>query len=288
MRIVKAMNIPVSAWPKSGRPRKPYTFHAVDVAPLDGGPTLGESLSSDEEWQFAVSQLDEPIHPELLKLEPGNFYSVVAFSDRLGLDELIGWGITHQDSVVARSWMKVAIEWGRGRRNPARVSPETLLDAWSIGSGVDAFTEAQMKLRRAFEIAEHAEGADEALEAMRAEDAYEIPQVNLIGWPVKPADGSGALTLIEAPDGIFARAWLELYDHLQEDGLPKYCKGCGVPFIGGRISQKYCYDECRIEYGDRAYSRDPYRKQYLKLRQRVRRGTMTTEEFEAWRRKQGR
>jgi hypothetical protein len=61
-----------------------------------------------------------------------------------------------------------------------------------------------------------------------------------------------------------------------------------VPFIGARTSQLYCNEDCRIEHGDRAYSRDPYRRGYLKLKQRVRRGTMTPEELETWKRRQGR
>ncbi len=275
---------PTGDWPRAARIRKPYTFHRVRI---DNELDPLASRREDRQWQTAVDHLKVPIHPHLLKLEPGHFESIVRFAERFGLDELIRWGVYLDADYLTDPWHQLALDIALlDDDGVATVPARHLLEAWGIGTTTQAFREEQSQLRQGFEIAASSEGADDAFQAIVETRGHVIPEVNLIAWPITPVDDEETLALVESPANIFHRAWLELYDELQEGGLPRPCLRCGNPFIGARSNHEYCSRDCQLQaHGKRR--RTPYRREYERKYQQMRRGRITKDEFDEWKRRQG-
>jgi endogenous inhibitor of DNA gyrase (YacG/DUF329 family) len=279
----------------------PYTFHPVRVVDGDTPTATHSPELSVRGWQLAAHHLKGPIHAHLMKLVPGSYDSIVAFAEKLGLDELIAWGMTLDDDYLAEPWHQLYDDMGSLDDGIATIPAIHLLEAWGLGSQTEAFTQEQTRLREAYQHAADY-GADETIlfqrdywrvaypEANLESSSFPKPEITLVTWPVEPIDPMDRgepLALVERPAHIFARAWLELYDDLQERGAPQFCPRCKTPFISTVNSQRYCSRECQ----DRDYGRKrdtEYRRHYQRMYKRMQRGTLSQEEFTAWKQRQGR
>jgi hypothetical protein len=302
MKTIAASAYPPSDWPRSGRLRKPYTFHRVRIVEGDATTAAPGPELPERDWQLAVHHLKGPINPYLLRLEHGHYPSIVRFVEQLGLDELTLWGASpdDRDTYLTEPWERLLADIWHLTDGVAMIPADHLMDAWSVGSQADAFREEQTKLREAFAYAAQSEGADQTIRFLRdyrkithrsvglESWSFPNPELYLTTWPVQPMDDEETLALVEAPAHIFARAWLELYDELQASGAPQICPRCNTPFIGSRRNQTYCTRDCQDrDYGQRR-RRGEHRREYERMYQRKRRGTITSDEFETWKKRQGR
>ncbi len=293
MKITSPSEYPVEKWPRFTRPRKPYTFHPVRL--VEGDSPIGSEKLSDKDWRLAVKHLRGPIHHHLLKLIPGDYESIAKFAEELGLDELISWGMTLGDDNLEDAWHQLSRDGIYLQERFVTIPKIHLLEAWGFGSQTSAFAEEQERLREAFEYLA-AEGADAAIQFFQDywkpthPDAgletwrFPIPELVLVPWPIHPKDDDHpSLGIVEAPAHIFARAWIELYDVLLAGGVPKLCPRCSTPFIGKRKGQKYCDRKCQDQR-----SRSEHQREYDRMYKRMRRGSITREEFAKWQLRSGR
>jgi predicted nucleic acid-binding Zn ribbon protein len=295
-----ASEYPPGKWPRTSRLWKPYTFHPIRVVEGDTPTAIPNPDQSERDRQLAVHHLKGPIHPHLLRLVPGSHDSIVDFAEKLGLDELILWGMSLGDDYLTAPWLQLRVDMRHLDDGVATIPAVHLLEAWGFGSQTEAFAKEQTRLHEAYQYATDY-GADETVlflrdywrvthpEAGLESWSFPNPEMNLVTWPVEPIDPMGdveSLALVEAPAHIFARAWLELYDSLQASGAPKICPRCGTPFLGVRKGQTYCSEECQeTDYGRRR--RSDYRREYERMYQRMRRGAITRDEFADWKKRQG-
>jgi hypothetical protein len=287
MKTVPISKYPPADWPRSERLRKPYTFHPVRVVEGDTQTTPRDPNLSGRDYQLAVRHLKGPIHPHLLRLQPGSYPSIERFVEQLGFDELMLWGMGLDEDYLTKPWHQLGENLEHIEDGFSTIPKDHLERAWCWGSQQDAFEDEQGRLRQAFDIAQRSEHADEAIRTMReATGVWPKPDIRLILWPFSPDSDEEMATIVETPADIFARAWLELYDELQDNGIPSRCPTCGTPFIG-RDGQVHCTRDCQLrDYGQRR--RGNYRRGYERMYQRMRRGTITPDEFEAWKKRQGR
>jgi hypothetical protein len=279
----------------------PYTFHPIRIVDGDTPTAIHNPEMSDHDWQLAAHHLKGPIHAHLLRLVPGSYDSIVGFAEKLGLDELIRWGVNLDDGYLSAPWHQLYQDMRDLDDGVVTIPAVHLLEAWGFGSQTTAFTEEQTRLHETYQYAADY-GADQTIlflrdywrvthpEAGLESWSFPNPEMNLVTWPVEPIDPMGdveTLALVEAPAHIFARAWLELYDGLQERGAPNFCPRCSTPFIGSQKGQKYCSRECQdADYGRRR--RSDYRREYERMYKRMERGTITRNDFTGWKKRQGR
>jgi len=293
MRISSPSEYPARKWQRHTQLRKPYTFHPVRI--VEGDVPTGTEKLSDPDFRLAVKHLRGPIHPHLLKLVPGQYESVADFAEELGLDELIMWGLNLESSHLQDQWFQVWSSMNHLEDGFSTIPKVDLSDAWGFGSQTVAFAEEQTQLREAYDYVEQ-HGADAAIiffqdywksthrDAGLETSRFPRPETRLETWPIQPKDDSQpTLGIVEAPAHIFARAWLELYDELQIGGVPKLCPTCNAPFIGTRKGQKFCSRKCQDHRG-----RSESQREYERMYQRMRRGTITPDEFTAWQQRTGR
>lgn len=299
MKTIPASEYPAQDWPRPSPLRKPYTFHRVRVDATDSDPAERDPDQSERDWQLAVHHLRGPIQPHLSRLVPGDIDSIVKFVERLGLDELAIWGMTLESDKLNEPWHRLYADLTPLDNGVATVPQTHLSEAWA--SAAVPFAEEQTRLDEAYRYAARSEGADQTIRFLRDHwrsgprgthlktRTFPHPEIDLVTWPIKPVDDAETLAIVESPAHILARAWLELYDHLQANGAPKICKGCQSPFIGTRSDQEYCTRECQLQsHGKDRRNRDSYRREYERMYQQKRRGTITDAQFAAWKKRQGR
>ena len=92
--------------------------------------------------------------------------------------------------------------------------------------------------------------------------------------------------IYERPGDIFGRAWLELFDYLtKEKQLPKTCEFCGNPYTPTRSDQRYCPDTaCQRSAYERRRRKEPWRREYDRMRKQRDRNRISDEEYEEWKR----
>jgi hypothetical protein len=221
----------------------------------------------------------------------------VRFAERLGLDELMIWGMGLEDSGLDEPWHQIYRDLSKLTDGVANVPRAHIVEAWTAARQV--FADERTRLEEAYRYSAQSEGADATILFLRdhirsrtgnlKSQMFPHPEIDLVTWPIKPVDDAETLAIVEAPNGIFARAWLELYDDLQVSGAPKLCSGCQTPFIGVRDDQEYCTRECQLRtHGRTRRSRDSYRREYESMYKKMKRGTITDAEFESWKKRQGR
>jgi hypothetical protein len=293
VKLETATEYPPSRWSRTSRPLKPYTFHPIKIADREEDNDIPSP--TNDEWRLSASHLREPIHPHLLKIIPGDDDSIIAFATQLGLDELISWGMALESEYQRDPWLQLRTDISRPVGNIAHVPRFHLIEAWGVGSTVEAFGEDQTALREAYDYFAN-EGADQALrffqdywkpthqDAELSAWSFPTPILRLVTWPIQPIDDDQpTLAIVEAPNHIFDRAWLELYDALQRDGVPTICPECDVPFIGQRKGQRFCGRGCQDKR-----PRTDEQREYERMYQRMRRGAITQEDFDAWQQRTGR
>jgi hypothetical protein len=293
MKIRRATDHPPANWTRTSRPLKPYTFHSIKI--VDHEETNDTPSPRNDEWRLSATHLREPIHSHLLKIVPGDNDSIIAFATRLGLDELISWGMDLDPEYLRDPWLQLFDDISHPINGVAHVKESHLIEAWGIGSTVEAFREDLTALDEAYRyFADH--GADQALlffqdywkpthaDADLDTWSFPTPTLRLVTWPIQPIDDDQpTLTIVEAPNHIFDRAWIELYDALQRDGVPTICPECDVPFIGQRKGQRFCGRGCQDKR-----PRTDEQREYERMYQRMRRGAITQDEFSAWQQRTGR
>jgi hypothetical protein len=293
MKTRRATEHPPPAWTRTSRPFQPYTFHPIAI--VDQDETTDTPQPTNDEWRLAASHLREPIHKHLLKIVPGDNDSIIAFATRLGLDELISWGLDLKDEYLRDPWLQLSTDISRPIDGVAHVPRFHLIEAWGKCSTVEAFREEQTALDEAYRYFTD-EGADQALHFFQDyrkpthRDAgldtwrFPTPTLRLVTWPIQPVDDDQpTLAIVEAPNHIFDRAWIELYDELERGGVPKICPECDVPFIGQRKGQQFCGRGCQDKR-----PRTDEQREYERMYQRMRRGAITQDEFNAWQQRTGR
>jgi hypothetical protein len=285
MQTVTASDYRVRDWPRHEHRRLPFSFHPVEIglAPDDVSPPVRDP--GFIAWRLSAHYLLEPIWPHLATLEPGDVESLQGFVIRLGLDELVAWGISpERTSRVQEVWRPIQGLTSRERSLPHRIPIDHLARAWQDEIVQLAVAQELESIRKAMTLAAEAEGADEALDTLWNRSPHLLlGGVDLVPEPVSPIDDTPALlTIVETPRHIFDRARLELVDHLLGDGLPKFCTGCGVAFIGARTDQEYHNTECRRRAYGRQHNRTDRRRAYQKMYGRLRRGQITEDQFETW------
>jgi len=301
MKTIEGEAFPANEWKRRSRLRQPYAFHPISL--IDGEEPTGSPIrvaaNTIEEWRTSVRFLKGPIHPHLFKLIPGDWDTISRFATEFGLDELIQWGIRHDDQYLSEPWVQLWTDLSFVDGGASTVPKVHLLEAWGLGSQAEAFREAQTQLREAYKYAEQ-NTEDATLEFLHhysklihndpGIESWSFPssvETRVTPWPVDPIDPKNARTnpvlgLVEKPADIFSRAWLELFDKLQEGRVPKSCPRCADPFIGERTSQKYCSRRCQDN------RRRTERQRLLeKMYQRKRRGTMSSDDFENWKKREG-
>ena len=147
MNTTPAAQYPPGKWPRTGRLRKPYTFHPIRIVDGDTPTAIHNPDQSEPDWQLAVHHLKGPIHAHLLRLVPGSYDSIVGFAEKLGLDELILWGMSLGDDYLTAPWRQLAEDMSHLDDGVATIPAVHLLKAWGLGSQTEAFAEEQTRLQ---------------------------------------------------------------------------------------------------------------------------------------------
>ena len=184
--------------------RKPYTFHPIRIVDGDTPTAIRNPDRSGRDWQLAVHHLKGPIHAHLLRLVPGSHDSIVDFAEKLGLDELILWGMSLGDDYLTAPWRQLVEDMSPLDDGVATIPAIHLLEAWGFGSQTESFAEEQTRLREAFQYAADY-GADQTIlflrdywrvthpEAGLKSWSFPKPEMMLVTWPVEPVWFGGKL-----------------------------------------------------------------------------------------------
>lgn len=298
MRTVPSSEHPITSWSRGTRPRRPHAFHTVELASGWELPEPNGPPPSVEEWFQAERYYLGPITGPFLELVPGDFNSLTGWIDDFGLDAIIEWGWTwatdNEDPLIAQAWEDLYASM-RSYPLPAKVPTKQLEYAWCASFTEEPFAEAQSNLRNILTIIAEAQrdyGDDEAIRVLRDHSDLthpkHSPQIQVHTFPISTTDSpTPVIGFVETPRTIVDRVWLELYERLETGGLPRFCPTCGDPFIGIRRNQEYCSTACQQASFDERYAMSPYRREYQKMYQRMRRGTISPTDFETWKARVG-
>ncbi len=256
---------PPQDWPKSSRPREPFRARPIQVVETHDEVnqiTRAWLLEKMPEMPETFYVLD-PIYPELLALTDLNQF--VSFVERLGLLEfvpLLGveggvFSETVGTRAVARDelselWESMDFEWQR------IILHNTLLT----------------------EDRREGDSLDDRIAGFAAVATGDPFSRTMLQVYLRRESTSGIL--FERPVHILARGWIEVSESVEDTIV---CEFCGNPFRPNRSGQRFCPGrDCNQRAHREAYDKSEYRRAYQRMYGRKRRGSMTADEFEDWKR----
>ena len=278
-------------WPIITRVRWPYTWDPITV---DRGAERPPPHAPSDGSDRLVTR--KPIHPHLLRLRAGDPESFADYVEEVGLLEFLPWvhDVVDSQSPGLRELVGTYERWRQ------RILWCGDLEAvWTGPATIGAFDDARQYLRSAYLFAtgtplipsnasSDVEAAARDLGLVPPDDPREIAAlIHELAWKqstfkIKTWFDSATSRTVEQPAHVFARAWLELLDLLEQGGLTRLCPHCGNPFAPGRSNQKFCQHLCQQFAYDRRANSDPDRREYKKMEQRWRRGTLSDEEWQEY------
>jgi hypothetical protein len=238
--------------------------------------------------------LNGPITPHLLRLVPGDPESITAFVANLGWRDLATWAwLVTEDRTESRDLWEGTLIVPVETAERAQQWLEAIVAAWVDPGTKTRFHKAQRDLLFSWrEAARDDWSPSERLDwmsgyfrhpaafSLQSGRPYTEPQALRLGMGVR----GDPPRLVFVPADIFARSYVELAQLLGRRQLkPVQCAHCDQWFPPNRDGQRFCPgSSCKTDH-DAAYSKHPYRKEYQRMYQRHRRGTMSRSEWDEWR-----
>jgi hypothetical protein len=262
---------PIGKWPYVTRARQPYAFETVTVVPEL--PQL--TLDNAEELQASEQRLLlGPIHPHLWELKPGDADGFINFVSRLGLMEFLRW-VGDTPLGASEAWRPIAGAYeALGIRH---LWVKHLEEAWTDRQTIQEYGQYRKHLKGLFEETTQ---FDDPLDA--AALIIELGEDDFLQTQFRRDPQTGQI--FERPKHIFSRAWFELLNGLIDKAqVPRLCAYCRNPFQPTRSDQRHCPGtQCQPRHSDQKRRKDPWRKEWDKMRKRRDRGTIDERGFNDW------